>query len=67
MPIYTYHCKTCNTRFERLCSDYREQLRCPQCSRAAKRVFRPSRFVFKGSGFHSTDYGKFGPRSTSKR
>ena len=67
MPLFTFQCKTCLTRFERLCSDYREQMRCPQCSRAAKRVYRPSRFVLKGSGFHSTDYGRFGPRFNGKR
>jgi predicted nucleic acid-binding Zn ribbon protein len=29
---------------------------CPDCDGAAKRVFSPVGVVFKGSGFHSTDY-----------
>ena len=64
MPLYTYHCKTCNTRFERLCHESQEQVRCPQCGRAAKRVYRPIRFVLKGRGFHATDYGPRGARKS---
>ncbi|MCH8838760.1 MAG: zinc ribbon domain-containing protein [Candidatus Marinimicrobia bacterium] len=62
MPLYTYHCEACNTRFERLCPKSREQVRCPQCGRAAKRVFRPCGFILKGRGYHVTDYGHFGSR-----
>jgi len=64
MPLFTYHCKTCNTRLERLCPESREQVRCPQCDRAAKRVYRSSGFVLKGSGFHATDYSRFGSRKS---
>jgi putative FmdB family regulatory protein len=29
---------------------------CPSCGGATKRVFSPVGVVFKGSGFHNTDY-----------
>ncbi len=64
MPLYTFYCQTCNTHLERLRPhDDQEPQRCPTCGGALRRVYRPSRFVLKGSGFHSTDYGRFGPRS----
>jgi putative FmdB family regulatory protein len=65
MPLFTYHCKTCNTHFERLCPDSREQVCCPQCGRAAKRVYQTSHFVLKGRGFHATDYGRYAARKTN--
>lgn len=57
MPAYDYRCSTCEDVFEvvRSSSDDAE-VRCPACGAPAKRVFTPVGVVFKGSGFHSTDY-----------
>ena len=65
MPLFTYHCEACNTRLERLCPQPREQVRCPQCGRAARRAYRPCGFVLKGRGFHVTDYGRYAARKTN--
>ncbi len=67
MPLFTYLCKACNTRFERLCPDTREQVCCSQCGRAARRVYRPSRFILTGQGFHATDYSRFDSMKQLKR
>lgn len=65
MPVYSFHCKVCKIRFERLCPDTREQPSCPQCGRAAKRVYRSCQFILKGRGFHATDYGPRGSRKAT--
>ena len=59
MPIYEYFCDECGCRFE----EYRELKQrsacsCPECGKSARKVFRPVGIIFKGSGFHVTDYGK---------
>jgi putative FmdB family regulatory protein len=57
MPAYDYKCEPCDAVFEvvRSVSD-RSEVCCPECGEAAKRVFTPVGVVFKGSGFHNTDY-----------
>ncbi len=57
MPRYDYRCSACQTVFEvaRAIDDASPQL-CPTCEAPAKRVFSPVGVVFKGSGFHNTDY-----------
>lgn len=57
MPAYDYRCAACDHTFEltRSISDTSEVL-CPSCSGPTKRVFTPVGVVFKGSGFHNTDY-----------
>lgn len=57
MPSYDYRCEPCDVRFEvtRPIGDATE-VRCPDCDLPAKRVFTPVGVVFKGSGFHNTDY-----------
>lgn len=57
MPAYDYRCQSCDLVFEvtRSLSDTSE-VRCPTCEGATKRVFSPLGVVFKGSGFHNTDY-----------
>ena len=57
MPTYDFRCPECEERFEVTrpvgpTSD----VCCPQCDAPAKRVFTPVGVVFKGSGFHNTDY-----------
>jgi len=57
MPRYDYRCVPCATSFEitRSIND-RAPVPCPTCGTTATRVFSPVGVVFKGSGFHSTDY-----------
>lgn len=57
MPIYGYRCPSCETEFEvlqRMTDQARAE--CPRCGAAARRLFYPAGIVFKGSGFHKTDY-----------
>ncbi|MCX8007581.1 MAG: hypothetical protein N3B11_05640 [Coriobacteriia bacterium] len=63
MPRYDYKCVSCATVFEvvRSAADG-DGAQCPECGGSAKRVFSPVGIVFKGSGFHNTDYK---PRSGS--
>jgi putative FmdB family regulatory protein len=59
MPIYEYECRHCGHRFE-LKQGFHDkpQAECPECKKKAKRVFRPSPIIFKGSGFYVTDHRK---------
>jgi putative FmdB family regulatory protein len=57
MPVYEYHCGKCGCRFEQ----YREVSQrascpCPKCGKPARKGFQPVGIVFKGPGFHVTDY-----------
>ncbi len=57
MPAYDYRCPTCDCVFE-VNRSIRETgpVSCPECGTEAKRLFTPVGIVFKGSGFHNTDY-----------
>jgi len=57
MPYYEYICTECERRFDQ----YRKVTdpplsRCPKCRGRVRKVFQPVGIIFKGSGFHSTDY-----------
>lgn len=63
MPIYEYRCKSCNQTHEIEHGFHDERPRqCPACSGSLVRVFHPVGVVFKGSGFHKTDYARSGVR-----
>ncbi|HXW77546.1 MAG TPA: FmdB family zinc ribbon protein [Candidatus Eremiobacteraceae bacterium] len=57
MPVYEYRCKSCGTthEIEHGFHDPRPTT-CPTCGGELVRVFHPIGVVFKGSGFHKTDY-----------
>ena len=57
MPVYEYRCKACGKSFEieHGFNDARPTS-CPACGGQLVRVFHPVGVVFKGSGFHKTDY-----------
>lgn len=61
MPTYTFVCQDCGERFEKFQrpSDPDPE-ECPKCkSTEIKRLIGSGGGVlFKGSGFHCTDYGK---------
>ena len=58
MPAYDFRCPACTHVFEvvRPAGRAAEAVSCPECDTEAKRVFSPVGVVFKGSGFHNTDY-----------
>lgn len=63
MPVYEYLCLSCGHSFEqrRRASDPPAS-RCPECRGKVRRVYQPVGIIFKGSGFHVTDYGKAGDK-----
>ena len=68
MPTYEYRCPE-GHEFEKFhkMSD-RTRVKCPECGKVASRkISGGAGFVFKGSGFYITDYGKDGkgPRKSS--
>lgn len=66
MPIYDYHCDECGYTFEVVHGfDERPEVRCEKCGRITRKLFHPVPIIFKGSGWHVTDYGKGStPRKT---
>jgi putative FmdB family regulatory protein len=59
MPTYDYQCDSCGHKFELFQSIKDEAIRkCPQCKKLKlRRLFGTgAALVFKGSGFHQTDY-----------
>jgi putative FmdB family regulatory protein len=66
MPVYEYRCKSCGETHE-IDHGYNDDrpTKCSTCGGQLIRVFHPIGLVFKGSGFHKTDYGKSGIRASS--
>jgi len=67
MPYYEYQCNECDHRFEA----YRKVTdppltRCPKCRGRVRKIFRPVGIIFKGSGFHVTDYPSKGRKERDK-
>ncbi len=59
MPIYEYKCDGCKKIFEEHQSFRDKPLtKCKECGGSLKKIFSPAGIIFKGSGFHVTDYGK---------
>jgi putative FmdB family regulatory protein len=58
MPVYEYRCKACGKTHE-IAHGFNDKrpTECPSCGGELIRVFHPIGLVFKGSGFHKTDYG----------
>jgi putative FmdB family regulatory protein len=67
MPTYEYECIHCGHHFELKQSFHdKPQAACPKCKKTAKRVFHPTPFIFKGSGFYVTDHRKSEESHASK-
>src|SRR3954470_8589439 len=59
MPTYEYKCDACGHTFERFQSIMADPIkRCPQCGKSKVRrlISTGAGFIFKGSGFYTTDY-----------
>jgi putative FmdB family regulatory protein len=58
MPTYEYQCRSCAHRFDAFQSITASPLaRCPRCGKKVDRLISAGAgFLFKGSGFHTTDY-----------
>ncbi|MCU0641877.1 MAG: zf-TFIIB domain-containing protein [Candidatus Margulisbacteria bacterium] len=69
MPLYDYKCAKCGHVFEVMQKISDELLKyCPECKGPIKRLISPAGIIFKGSGFHVTDYAKKevkGPKSSA--
>jgi len=67
MPTYDYECNSCGP-FEEYQSITAAPLeRCPRCGDKVRRLIsRNPVILFKGPGFHVTDYRKNSPSDTAK-
>jgi putative FmdB family regulatory protein len=66
MPTYVYGCDACGHQFERFQKFSDEPVRvCPECGNTVRRIFQPAGIVFKGSGWHVTDYKRSSNGSTN--
>lgn len=55
MPTYEYKCTQDGTVFDVWQEVGSDAPPCPTCGAPTKKVFRPVRTIFKGSGFYLTD------------
>lgn len=68
MPLYDYKCGKCGQVFEVQQKITEEPLKfCPLCKGPIKRLISAAGIIFKGSGFHVTDYGKKEVKETRPR
>lgn len=59
MPTYGYRCNACDHTFEIIQKITDEPIReCEKCGGSVRRLLYPVGIVFKGPGFHVTDYRK---------
>lgn len=61
MPLYEYRCIQCDHLFEVHHPVGAQPAPCPVCGGPGRRVFSSVGLIFKGSGFHTTDYRKSSP------
>lgn len=63
MPMYTYHCESCDHEFEKYQSFSEDALTtCPNCGQEALyKVYKPALVLFKGSGYYVTDSKSHNP------
>lgn len=59
MPTYGYRCENCGVEFERFQRITEPPVtECPECGGNVRRLLYPVGILFKGPGFHITDYRK---------
>ena len=70
MPTYDYECEACGHAFEKFQSITAKPVRtCPSCGkRKVRRLLgMGAALIFKGSGFHATDYRSASYKSDAKK
>ena len=67
MPFYRYECDACGAIFKKLLMNGDlSSISCPECgSRTTHRLLPRVGVVYKGSGFHTTDYRRKRGKSSS--
>ncbi|HEV8338143.1 MAG TPA: zinc ribbon domain-containing protein [bacterium] len=60
MPVYEYQCVENGHRFELYQPVGTDPPACPVCGSASRKVYSSVGLIFKGSGFHVTDYPRPG-------
>ena len=69
MPTYSYRCPKCGheyDKFQKMSDSVRPK--CPECGTKGERVISGGAgFVFKGSGFYTTDYKRAGEKKDAAR
>jgi putative FmdB family regulatory protein len=63
MPAYEYQCKECGRRFEVRQKMSEQPIEvCPECGGTVERLISGGAgLIFKGAGFHTTDYPQARP------
>ncbi|MGD8241121.1 MAG: zinc ribbon domain-containing protein [Armatimonadota bacterium] len=58
MPIYEYRCRKCGQEFEVLVWGFNDggPKKCDHCGGKLEKMLSPAAVIYKGSGFHTTDY-----------
>lgn len=57
MPTYEYKCLKCGKHFDVMQSFSDAPVsKCIECNGKVRKVFSPPAIIFKGKGFHCTDY-----------
>jgi putative FmdB family regulatory protein len=69
MPTYEYRCRACALRFEiRQSIVASPRTRCPRCGKKMDRLISAGAgFLFKGSGFYTTDHRSEPYQAAAKR
>jgi putative FmdB family regulatory protein len=70
MPTYEYKCDTCGHQFEKFTTKIsnKSSIECPKCDGLAQRLISGGAgFLFKGSGFYTTDYRKDSYKKEAKK
>ena len=63
MPLYEFKCRSCDHAFESRIGVAAPFPKCEACDGEVKKVFHPTPIIFKGNGWHVTDYGRNGTQS----
>lgn len=63
MPLYEYRCTQCDHHFELHHQVGAPAGPCPVCGGPVRRIFTSVGLIFKGSGFHTTDYRRTAPQT----
>lgn len=59
MPIFVFCCDKCETEREHILRvSEAKPTHCDECGEPVRQVYFPATPVFRGRGFHSTDYPK---------